>query len=261
GVPVQVGKPPQKAPEPAAPPPAAETAQGSPNAASEAPLMPDAAFRVQAPPPLAQQPHFDPPVPIERKLKNGARVLIVENHAVPLVAIGVRFLHGVDADPKDKPGLAEFVADMVDEGTKKRPAQKLAEEVEDLAAHLGAGASLETASVNLNCLTETLPKALELLAGDVKPAEIVRLLEEKFASWKPHRVPALSLPPFPKLNRRAIVALEKPGTTQAQVWVIGRLFKATDPDAIPMRVANLTLGGLFTSRLNMNLREKHGYSY
>jgi len=348
GVPVQVGKPPQKAPEPAAPPPAAETAQGSPNAASEAPLMPDAAFRVQAPPPLAQQPHFDPPVPIERKLKNGARVLIVENHAVPLVAIGVRFLHGVDADPKDKPGLAEFVADMVDEGTKKRPAQKLAEEIEDLAAHLGAGASLETASVNLNCLTETLSKALELLAdvvenpafrqedvervrilkltaleqkkaspgalaadqasrilygdrhpwgqpaggtpesvgsitaadlaafhakwwvpndavisvaGDVKPAEIVRLLEEKFASWKPHRVPALSLPPFPKLNRRAIVALEKPGTTQAQVWVIGRLFKATDPDAIPMRVANLTLGGLFTSRLNMNLREKHGYSY
>ena len=43
--------------------------------------------------------------------------------------------------------------------------------------------------------------------------------------------------------------------------MVGRLFKATDPDAIPMRVANLTLGGLFTSRLNMNLRERHGYTY
>ena len=43
--------------------------------------------------------------------------------------------------------------------------------------------------------------------------------------------------------------------------MVGRLFKATHPDAIPMRVANLTLGGLFTSRLNLNLREKHGYSY
>jgi zinc protease len=42
---------------------------------------------------------------------------------------------------------------------------------------------------------------------------------------------------------------------------VGRLFKATDPDAIPLRVANMTLGGLFTSRLNLNLREKHGYSY
>ena len=348
GVPVQVGKAPQKPGEPPTPPPAAETAQAAPNAVPEASLMPDAAFRAHVPPPLAQQPHFDPPVPIERKLKNGARVLVVENHAVPLVAVGIRFLHGVDADPKAKPGLAEFVADMVDEGTKTRPAQQLAEEIEDLAAQLGAGASLETASVNLNCLTETLPKALELLAdvvqnpafrqedvervrilkltaleqkkanpgalaadqaarilygdghpwgqpaggtpesvgsitaadlaafhakwwvpndavisvaGDVKPAEIVRLLEEKFASWKPHRLPALRLPPFPNLTRREIVALEKPGTTQAQVWVIGRMFKANDPDAIPMRVANLTLGGLFTSRLNMNLREKHGYSY
>jgi zinc protease len=346
----QTGRAPEKPADQATPPPAAQTAQATPNAApSEAPpLMPDAPFRAQVPPPLAQAPHFDPPVPIERKLKNGARVLIVENHAIPLVAVGVRFLHGVDADPKDKPGLAEFVADMVDEGTKTRPAQKLAEEIEDLAAHLGAGASLETAGVNLNCLTETLPKALELLAdivqnpafrpedvervrilkltaleqkkanpgalasdeasrilygpdhpwgkpaggtpesvgsitaadlsafhakwwvpndavisvaGDVKAAEIVRLLEEKFASWKPRRLPALSLPSFPKLSRREIVALEKPGTTQAQVWVIGRMFKATDPDAIPMRVANLTLGGLFTSRLNMNLREKHGYSY
>src|SRR5581483_3631979 len=98
------------------------------------------------------------------KLRNGARVLIVENHSLPLVAVDVRFLHGVDADPRDKPGLAEFVADAVDEGTKTRPAEKLAEEIEDLAAHLGAGAGLESATVHLNCLTETLPKALELLA-------------------------------------------------------------------------------------------------
>lgn len=329
-------------------PPASETAQASPSAVTEPSLMPDATFRAQQPPPLAQQPQFQPPSPVQRKLKNGARVLIVENHALPLVAVDVRFLRGIDADPSEKPGLADFVADMVDEGTKSRSAEKLAEEIEDLAAHLGAGASLETTTVHLNCLTETLPKALELLAdvvqnpafrqedvervrslkltaieqkkanpgalagdeaakilygaghpwgqpsggtpesvgaiasadlaafhakwwvpnaavisvaGDVQAAEIVRLLNQKFASWKPRKLPRLSLPAFPKLRRREIVALEKPGTTQAQVWVIGRLFKATDPAAIPLRVANMTLGGLFTSRLNLNLREKHGYSY
>ena len=346
GVPAQSEQKPAE--QAVTPPPAAQTAQAVPNAVPEAPLMPDEAFRAQQPPPLARQPRFDPPVPIQRKLKNGARVLIVENHNLPLVAVDVRFLHGIDADPKDKPGLAEFVADMVDEGTKTRPAARLAEEIEDLAAHLGGGASLETANVHLNCLTETLPKALELLAdvvqnpafraedvervrvlkltsleqkkantgalaadqsarilygpdhpwgqpsggtpesigsikpadlmafharwwvpnnavisvaGDVKAAEIVRLLDAKFAGWKPRPVPALTLPPFPRLSKREIIALEKSGTTQAQVWVIGRLFQATDPDAIPMRVANLTLGGLFTSRLNLNLREKHGYSY
>ncbi|HEY6907890.1 MAG TPA: pitrilysin family protein [Myxococcales bacterium] len=335
----------------AVPPPASATAQVQPGTGSqapEAPLMPDAPFRAQLPPPLPVQPHFEPPVPVQRKLANGARVLIVENHSVPLVAVDVRFLHGVDADPKDKPGLAEFVADTVDEGTKSRPAAKLAEEIEDLAASLGASASLESTGVHLNCLAETLPQALDLLAdvvqnpafrpedvervrllkltaleqkkantgalaadeaarilygpshpwgqpaggtpeavaaitpqdlaafhdtwwvpndaiisvsGDVKPGRMVQLLESAFASWKRRPLPRLALPPFPALSRRSIDVREKGGTTQSQVWVVGRMFKATSPDAIPMRVANLTLGGLFTSRLNLNLREKHGYSY
>ncbi len=351
GVPQAGQRGPNQAEQGATPPPAAETAQartGEGATATARPLMPDAPFRAEQPPPLARQPQFQPPVPLLRRLKNGVRVLIVENHSLPLVAVDVRLLHGVDADPKDKAGLAEFVADMVDEGTKTRSATKLAEEIEDLAAHLGAGAGLESATVHLNCLTETLPKALDLLAdvvqnpafrqqdvervrvlkltaleqkkanpgalagdeaakllygpdhpwgqpsggtpesigsitpqdlaafharwwvpnaavisvaGDVKPDEIVRLLNERFASWKARALPRPPLPAFPRLRRREIVALEKPGTTQAQVWVVGRLFKATGPDAIPLRVANMTLGGLFTSRLNMNLREKHGYSY
>jgi zinc protease len=327
---------------------AAQAVQGVSSAAAAAPLMPEETFRAEQPRPLSVQPHFEAPVPVQRKLKNGARVLIVENHQIPLVAIEVRLLHGVDADPRDKPGLAEFVADAVDEGTKARSAEKLAEEIEDLAAHLSAGAGLETATVHLNCLTETLPKALDLLAdvvqnpafrkedvervrvlkltqleqkkasigalagdeaarilygdqhpwgqpsggtpqavgaispedlarfhsawwvpgdaiisisGDVKAAEIVQLLDEKFAGWKAKKVPRLSLPPLPRLSRRMIDALDKPSATQSQVWVVGRLFKATDPDGIPLRVANHVLGGLFTSRLNMNLREKHGYSY
>jgi zinc protease len=328
--------------------PAAQVAQPAPNAEPEPPLMPEQPFRDVRPAALAVQPHFEAPVPLQRKLKNGARVLIVENHSVPLIAIDVRFLHGVDADPPDKPGLAEFVADTVDEGTRTRPADKLAGEIEDLAAHLGAGAGLESTTVHLNCLTETLPRALELLAdvvqnpafrkedvervrtlrltglaqkassigalagdeaakvlfgpshpwgqpsggtpqsvasitpedliqfhaahwvpndavisvsGDVKPAEIVALLDKQFAQWKARPVPRRALPKVPKLAQRRIDGLDKPNATQSQVWVVGRLFKASDRDAIPLRVANLTLGGLFTSRLMQNLREKHGYSY
>ena len=347
-------QPAQPQPKPAQPQaatgtsPATQVAQPSPAAAPEPPMMADDPFRAEQPKPLAVQPHFEAPVPLQRKLKNGARVLIIENHQVPLVAIDVRLLHGIDADPPDRPGLAEFVADTVDEGTKTRSAEKLAAEIEDLAAHLGAGAGLESTSIHLNCLTETLPQAVDLLAdvvqnpafrsedvervrvlrltglaqkrasigalagdeaarvlfgekhpwgkpsggtpesvaaitpdelasfhaqywvpnqaiisvsGDVRPDEIVRLLDEKFASWKAKTVPALKLPPLPKLARRTIDALDKPNATQSQVWVVGRLFKASDPDALPLRVANMTLGGLFTSRLMQNLREAHGYSY
>src|SRR5262249_48816482 len=307
--PAAAAQPPMAAPAAAAEPSTGPDAGVSAQITAGGALLPGGALRAPPPPPLPQQPRCDAPVPVERKLKNGARVLIVENHALPLVAVELRFLHGVDADPRQKPGLAEFVADTVDEGTKTRSAERLAEEVEDLAAHLGAGASLETASVHLNCLTETLPKALELMAdmvqnpafrsedvervrllkltaleqkkantgalaadraarilygkdhpwgqpsggtpesvasitskdlaafharywvpndavisvsGDVKAAEIVRLLEEKFASWKAKALPKASLPPLPQLSQREIVALEKPGTTQAQVWVIGR---------------------------------------
>jgi zinc protease len=315
--------------------------------APEPPPNPDAEFREQKPAPLAVQPHFIAPVAVEKRLKNGARVLISENHALPLVAVNVVFLNGIDAEPIDKAGLAEFVTDTVDEGTKSRPATKLAEEIEDLAALIGASAGRETSSASLNCLTETLPKALELLAdivqnpafrsedvervrglmltalqqkkanpgaiaadeaslilygpkhpwgqpaggtpetiskitpadlakwrdawwvpnnaiisvaGDVKPAEVMKLLEERFANWKARPLARLKLPRFPELKRE-IVAIDKPGTTQSQVWVIGRLFPARHPDAIPMRIGNMVLGGLFTSRLNMNLRERHGYSY
>lgn len=326
----------------------ATTAQ-QPEGHPATPMMAEEAFRDQAPKPMASQPRFQAPKPVVRKLKNGARVLVVENHSVPLVAIDIRFLHGIDGDPHDKAGLAGFVADTVDEGTESRPADKLAAEIEDLAAHISAGAGLESTSAHLNCLTETLPQALEIFAdivqhpafrkedvervrvlrltslaqkkasvgalasdeaarllygeahpwgqpsggtpqsvasitpedltafhraywvpneavisvsGDVTPDHIVGLLEQKFAGWKARPIPKLRLPKLPPLGPRDIDALEKANATQSQVWVLGRLFPARNlADAIPLRVANMTLGGLFTSRLNMNLREKHGYSY
>ena len=336
-----------------APLPAAQAAQGAPppaaqTAIAEAPLMPDAEFRGQKPAAFDRQLSFEAPVPSDQKLKNGARTLVAENHAIPIVAIDVVFLHGIDADPLAKAGLAEFVADMVDEGTKTRTAPQFAEELENLAAQLHVSAGRETTSVHLNCLAETLPKALELLAdlvqnpafrpedvarvrklkltqlqakrasvgalagdeanrilygekhpwgqpaggtpetvgrigeedlrkfhaawwvpnnavvsvaGDVKTADVVKLLDEKLAGWKSRPLPGLMLPKLPKLQERRIIALDKQGTTQSQVWVLGQLFPAREADAIPLRVANTPLGGMFSSRLNLNLREKHGYSY
>ena len=309
--------------------------------------MPDADYRQQKPAPLAVQPRFIAPVPVMRKLRNGARVLLIENHALPLVAVEVVFLHGTDADPLDKSGLAEFVADTVDEGTASRTATQLAEQIEDLAANIGAGAGRESSSVHLDCLSETLPQALELLAdivqhpafraadvervrtlrltqlqqknaspgalasdaaarilfgakhpwgqpaggtpetvaaitaadlakfhqafwvpnnavisvaGDVTAAQLQKLLEERFGQWKPRALPKIALPPVPPLSG-GVLALDKPGTSQSQVWVLGRMFEAKHPDALPMRIANMVLGGLFTSRLNRNLREKNAYSY
>lgn len=104
--------------------------------------------------------------------------------------------------------------------------------------------------------------AIIAVSGDVKADQVVKLLDERLASWKAKPLPKLALPPFPELKARAVTFVDKPNTTQSQVWVAGRLpLTAKDPDALTLRTINFALGGLFTSRLNMNLRETHGYSY
>ena len=338
---------PPASPQQAAPPQSAAS-QAAPAKQPQPSLMPDEAFRAGRPGALERPAKFDAPVPAQRKLKNGTRVLVATNHATPLVAVDVRFLHGTDTNPAGKPGLAEFAVDAAQEATRKRPARKLARDIEDLAARLATGTAQESSWVRLNCLTETLPKALELLgevvvqpafaaadveriralrlaaleqkkatiallardeanrilygaahpwgqpeggttesvqaittkdllawhdawwvpgnavigvAGDIEPDEAVRLLDTAFAGWKAKAPPRLSLPAVKAPDQRFVSGLERPGATQSQVWVVGPLFAAREADAIPLRVANYALGGLFTSRLNLNLREKHGYSY
>ena len=144
-------KPPAPAPSPTAAPVAA-------------PTTPDAPFRASKPAPAPGEPKFQAPVPKVATLANGARLLVVENRAVPLVSIEVLVRAGVDQEPPGKGGLAGFTADMLTEGTTRHQALEFAARVEDLAARLSAGAGLESAQLRLNCLTETLPEGLELLA-------------------------------------------------------------------------------------------------
>ena len=69
------------------------------------------------------------------------------------------------------------------------------------------------------------------------------------------------MPPAPQLAARQIYIVDMPGAEQSQIrigWV--GVARAT-PDYFTLQVLNTVLGGSFTSRLNQNLREKHGYSY
>ena len=52
-----------------------------------------------------------------------------------------------------------------------------------------------------------------------------------------------------------------PDSTQSQVALATRTISATDPDALALSTANVALGGIFTSRLNHQLREVRGWTY
>ena len=97
-----------------APPAGATTTQSGPPL-YPAQETPDAAYRAEKPPPLSGELRFEAPVPVERRLRNGARLLVSELHAVPIVSIDVLFATGINCEPLGKGGLAGFVASMVSE--------------------------------------------------------------------------------------------------------------------------------------------------
>jgi predicted Zn-dependent peptidase len=102
-----------------------------------------------------------------------------------------------------------------------------------------------------------------VVVGDVTPDRIVPLLETSFGSWKSaSAAPAgAALPAAPPPTRRQIYLVDKPGAPQSQIRIGTIGVARSTPDFFAIQVMNTILGGSFSSRLNLNLREKRGYTY
>jgi len=99
-----------------------------------------------------------------------------------------------------------------------------------------------------------------VVAGDITLPQLRALAEKTFGEWRGGTVPAPNLPAPPAPQARLII-VDKPGSPQTQVRVATIGAARSSPDFRPAQVMNLALGGLFGSRINMNLREAHGYTY
>ncbi len=71
----------------------------------------------------------------------------------------------------------------------------------------------------------------------------------------------VAIPPAPQLTSRHVYLIDKPGAAQSQIRIGWIGVPRSTPDYFALRVLNTILGGAFTSRLNTNLREVHGYAY
>ena len=102
-----------------------------------------------------------------------------------------------------------------------------------------------------------------VVVGDVTAESVLPLLEKAFGAWKA-LAGAPAAPPVPvppQVRTRTVWLVDKPGSVQSAIR-IGRVgLSWTDPQYAATEVMNTLLGGSFTSRLNDNLREKHGYTY
>jgi zinc protease len=99
-----------------------------------------------------------------------------------------------------------------------------------------------------------------VLAGDLTIAEAKDLAEKAFGKWRGTGA-ELPAPGVGTSIPERVVIVDKSGAPQTAVCVAQIGMARNDPNYEKMNVMNQVLGGLFASRVNMNLREKHGYTY
>lgn len=108
----------------------------------------------------------------------------------------------------------------------------------------------------------TPSRAYLTIIGDIKPADAEVLAKQVFGTWKGAllKLPVLDLVANPA--KTEIDMINMPDAVQAEISMINLVdLKKNDPDYFPALLANYILGGGAESRLFMNLREKHGYTY
>jgi zinc protease len=331
----------------AAPPAPAQTAQtAKPSPGDAEGINADEPWRNEMPKAGPAKP-LQLATPASATLPNGLTLILSERRGVPIVAANLVLKTGSDANPLDKPGLANFVSAMLDEGTATRSAPQIADEVAQLGASLNTASSMDATTISARSLsknfgatldivadvalkpsfpaeeverqrasrlaqivqqrdnpaqvaaqvvaaalygpkhpygyselgTEAAVKAMSrqdmqafwkqnfvpnnaalVVAGDISMNELRALADKAFGAWErgaPVR-PALGTP---ATTQAKVVIVDKPGAPQTQLRVAAIGAPRSSPDFRPLQVMNMALGGLFSSRINMNLREEHGYSY
>ena len=99
-----------------------------------------------------------------------------------------------------------------------------------------------------------------VVAGDVTAGELRDLAEKHLGSWRGAGAQP-EPPPLADAPARRVVVVDRPELPQT-VLRLGHVgVHRAHPDYIPVDVMNTALGGLFSSRINLNLREVHGYTY
>jgi len=326
-------------------PPPAPTTKTAEGQGAES-INADEAWRNQQPKGSAEKP-LQLATPQTATLPNGLTLILSERRGMPVVAANLVFRTGSDANPADKPGLANFVAAMLDEGTSTRSALQIADQVAQLGASLNTGSTMDSSTVSGRSLSKNFPALLDLMAdvslrpsfpadeverqrasrlaqlvqqrenpgqlaaqvtasalygarhpygyteigtepsvkamsrddmqqfwkqnfvpnnaalvvaGEMSMTELRALAEKSFGAWQ-RGTPARPSLGSPATTQAKVIIVDKPGAPQTQVRVATIGAARSSPDFRPMQVMNLALGGQFGSRINMNLREEHGYSY
>ena len=300
------------------------------------------------PPTLGPPPSLRPPQISTRELSHGLKIVVLEQHELPLVDVILQVRSGGESDASGKMGTAALVAAMLTEGTTNRTALQIADQAAYLGIQLNASSGWEQSNISLHAPTAQLDSALALFSdvalrpsfptadlervrkvrltslqqlrdrapaiadrafasavfgdqhpygrplagtegslasisrdevqrfyttyyrpnnatllvvGDVRPDDVERRARELFGAWTRGTVPTPPTTPPSGAKGTRVIIVDKPGAAQTSFRVGGVGAPRSTSDYFPLQVMNTILGGSYTSRLNNNLRETHGYTY
>ncbi|MEJ2216134.1 MAG: pitrilysin family protein [Gemmatimonadota bacterium] len=100
-----------------------------------------------------------------------------------------------------------------------------------------------------------------VFTGDITAKRAADLARTHFGDWETGSAPAASLRVEPRVEATTVFVVDRPGSVQSEIRIGDVGVERAHPDYFPLIVFNTILGGAFTSRLNMNLRERHGFTY
>ncbi|MGK4006346.1 pitrilysin family protein [Sorangium sp. So ce1036] len=118
-------------------------------------------------------------------------------------------------------------------------------------------------------------RAVIVAVGDITQDEVTQAISRDLGAWAAKGAPPGAQPGKPGKAAQAgapaagapawkpprVVLVDRPGAPQSVIAVVREGVAASDPRLPLLELINTALGGSFTSRLNQNLREDHGWSY
>ncbi len=280
-------------------------------------------------------------------LDNGLEVLFVQRTDFPLLSVSLNIKSSALADPAGKEGVANFVSELLSEGTKKRNSSEIAEAFEFIAALFSAHVDWNAIYLDLNTLSQHADQALEIfsdilrnpvfseqelerirkellterlrvadnaaklnseqfirelyptlryalpiegnadsigtikradvqdfydasfhpknasliIVGDLDLSQVKSLCHKHFATWNGSDAIPTILPEFQQPAQTRVHLVHKPDAAQTELRMGHLGIERKNPDYFTVTLLNEIFGGYFLSRINMNLREKNGFTY
>jgi predicted Zn-dependent peptidase len=104
-------------------------------------------------------------------------------------------------------------------------------------------------------------RSLLVITGRIKEAEAMKLAQQVFGDWKAEGPALAATAAAPASARPVRILLERGGSVQSTLRLGSPGIAGTAADQVPLRLASTVLGGGFSSRVNIKLREEKGYTY